>query len=67
MIIQGDMMAHNHSTKYICILREDSIDEGIPLYAKTKFSLQWTKKQILQVGFREHILYLLDIDIETEL
>lgn len=67
MIIQGDMMAHNHTNKYICILREDSIDEGIPLYAKTKFLLQWTKTEILEEDFRELLFYLFDIDIEPEL
>lgn len=67
MIIQGDMMAHAHTNKYICILREESIDQGIPLYAKTKFSLQWAKTEILEEDFRELLFYLFDIDMEPEL
>lgn len=60
-------MAHAHTNKYICILREESIDQGIPLYAKTKFSLQWAKTEILEEDFRELLFYLFDIDMEPEL
>lgn len=67
MIIQGDMMLNAQSNKYICIIRENNIDEGMPLYAKTKFSLQWTKAEILEKDFRELLYSLFDIDIEPEL
>lgn len=67
MIIQGDMMIHAQSNKYICIVREENIDEGIPLYVKTKYSLQWTRKDILEEDFRELLYYLFDIDIEPKL
>lgn len=67
MIIQGDMMIHTQSNKYICIIREENFDDGIPLYAKTKFSLQWTSSEILEDDFRELLYYLFDIDIEPEL
>lgn len=67
MIIQGDMMIHSQTNKYICIIREKNIDEGIPLYAKTKFSLQWTRTEISEEDFHELLYYLFDIDIEPEL
>jgi len=67
MIIQGDMMIHTQSNKYICIIREENFDDGIPLYAKTKFSLQWTSSEILEEDFHELLYYLFDIDIEPEL
>ena len=67
MIIQGDMMIHAQSNKYVFIIREDNFDDGIPLYAKTKFSLQWTSPEILEEDFHELLYYLFDIDIEPEL
>lgn len=67
MIIQGDMMIHTQSNKYVCIIREENFDDGIPLYAKTKFSLQWTSSEILEEEFNELLYYLFDIDIEPEL
>lgn len=67
MIIQGDMMTHNQSNKYICIVREENIDDGIPMYAKTKYSLQWTKSEILEDDFHELLYYLFDLDVEPEL
>lgn len=67
MIIQGDMMIHAQSNKYICINREKNFDDGIPLYAKTKFSLQWVGSEILEEDFHELLYHLFDIDIEPEL
>ncbi len=67
MIIQGDMMIHAQSNKYVCIIREENFDDGIPLYAKTKFSLQWTDPEILEEDFYELLYCLFDIDIEPGL
>lgn len=67
MIIQGDMMIHTQSNKYICIVCEKNIDDGIPMYAKTKYSLQWTNSEILEDDFHELLYYLFDIDVEPEL
>lgn len=67
MIMQGDMMIHTKSNKYVCIIREENFDDGIPLYAKTKFSLQWTNPEILEEDFHELLYCLFDIDIEPEL
>lgn len=67
MIIQRDMMLHAQSNKYICIIREENFDYGIPLYAQTKFSLQWTGTEILEENFRKLLYYLFEIDVEPEL
>ena len=64
MIIQGDMMLHAQLNKYICIIREENFDEGIPMYAKTKFSLHWTEPEILEENFHELLYYLFDVDVE---
>lgn len=67
MIIQGDMMIHTQSNKYIFIIREKDIDSGIPLYAKTKYLLKWTSPEVSEDDFHELLYYLFDIDIEPEL
>lgn len=67
MIIQGDMMSHSMTNKYICLVREENIDEGIPIFAKTKFSLHWTKPGIVEEDFKELLYCLFDIDIVPEI
>lgn len=67
MIIQGDMMNNIQSTKYICIIREKNIDEGIPMYAKTKYSLHWTEWDIPNEGFKELLYCLFDYDNEPDM
>lgn len=67
MIIQGDMMLHAQLNKYICIIREENFDEGIPMYAKTKFSLHWTEPEVLEENFHQLLYLLFDIDEEPEL
>lgn len=67
MIIQGDMMMHSLSDKYVFIVREKNIDDGIPMYAKTKYSLQWTEEEIIEKDFQELLYYLFDCDTEPEL
>ena len=61
------MMTNAASNKYICIVREEEFDKGIPLYARTRYSLQWTKPEILEEDFRELLFYLFDCDIAPEL
>lgn len=67
MIIQGDMMSHSMTNKYICLVREENIDEGIPIFAKTKFSLHWTKPGIVEEDFKKLLYCLFDIDIVPEI
>lgn len=67
MIIQGDMMMNALSDKYIFIVREKNIDDGIPMYAKTKYSLQWTEEEISDEDFQNLLCRLFDCDIAPEL
>lgn len=64
MIIQGDMMSHMESGKYICILRERNIDQGLPIYVKSKYSLQWTEPEISGHDLNELLYHLFDCDLE---
>lgn len=64
MLIQGDMMSHMESNKYICISRENAIDQGLPIYAKSKFSLHWPAPEISEENFEELLFHLFDCDIE---
>jgi hypothetical protein len=42
MIVQGDMAKlPPDSTKYLVVVRSREIDEGLPLYLKTKFVIHW--------------------------
>ena len=61
------MMLHAQLNKYICIIREENIDEGIPMYAKTKFSLHWTEPEVLEESFHQLLYLLFDVDEEPEL
>ena len=66
MIIQGDMLSNEHSSKYIVILR-DSIDESIPIYMKSRYSMNWTDEKQEDEKFRELLFCLFDCEIEPEL
>lgn len=67
MIIQGDMMSNTQSNKYICICREPSIDESLPIYAKSKYPLHWTEPEISENDFNKLIYNLFDCDLVPEL
>jgi hypothetical protein len=42
MIVQGDMSKQPpHSTKYLVIVRSETLDDGLPIYLKTKFVIHW--------------------------
>lgn len=66
MIIQGDMM-NASSDKYIFIVREENIDDGIPMYAKTKYSLQWNEQEVSDEDFKELLYQIFDCEVEPEL
>jgi TIR domain len=45
MIIQGDMSRlPPESTKYLTIVKAENIDEGLPIYLKTKYVIHWSSK-----------------------
>lgn len=67
MIIQGDMLAHNHSDKYICIVREKSIDQAIPIFMKSRYALHWMEKEITDEKFKELLYWLFECNMEPEI
>ncbi len=60
MIIQGDMLAHQDSSKYICIVREPQFDEGLPIYTRSKFALHCTGSSIPDSDFKNLLINLFD-------
>lgn len=67
MIIQGDMLAHSNTNKYICIIKGDDIDTSIPIYAKSRFGLKWNDESLSSNHYSELLLHLFDCDIEPPL
>lgn len=67
MIIHGDMMSHLQSDKYICIVREENIDTGLPIYVKSRYSLHWTEPEIKEEAFRQLMYNLFDCNVEPEI
>lgn len=66
MIIQGDMLSHQNDNKYICIVREDAFDRGIPLYIKSKFSLHCKEDVIPDQEFKRLLVALFDCDVPPQ-
>lgn len=60
MIIQGDMLAHQDSSKYICIVREPEFDKGMPIYVKSKFALHCTESAIPRDDYENLLKNLFD-------
>lgn len=64
MIILGDMLSSQDQTKYIGIIRDKDIDESLPVYVRSKYSLNWADDAQVEKEFNDLILYLFDCDIE---
>lgn len=67
MIILGDMLSTQEQTKYIGIIRGKNIDESLPLYVRSKYSLNWSDDEQVEKEFKDLLLYLFDCDIEPPL
>lgn len=67
MIIQGDMLAQNHSDKYMCIVREESIDQAMPIFMKSRYALQWVETDFTGKKFTELLYFLFDCNLEPEI
>ncbi len=63
MIIQGDMLSRQEQNKYAVILRDKDIDQSIPVYARSKYALNWTNEEQIEQQFNDLLLYLFDCDI----
>ena len=64
MIIQGDMLSHQEQNKYIAILRDENIDQSLPIYIKSRYALNWAEDGKADREFDELLLYLFDCDTE---
>lgn len=64
MIIQGDMLSRQEQNKYIAILRDENIDQSLPIYVKSRYALNWANEEQVDKEFDELLLYLFDCDIE---
>ncbi|MCI8772243.1 MAG: TIR domain-containing protein [Lachnospiraceae bacterium] len=67
MIIQGDMLSHADTGKYICIVRDKEIDKGLPIYVRSKYSLHWPNESFTEEDFKILLYDIFDCDIEPEL
>jgi len=69
MIIQGDMLAQgDNRQKYIALVRENAIDQALPIYMKSKMALAWgADDEINEDRFRELLMCIFDCDDEPEL
>lgn len=64
MIILGDMLSTQEQTKYIGIIRDKDIDQSLPVYVRSKYSLNWADDAQVEKEFNNLLLYLFDCDIE---
>ena len=69
MIIQGDMLAQgDNKQKYIALIREDTADEALPIYMKSKYAFSWGKEPLIDPDrLKELVLCIFDCDTEPEL
>lgn len=67
MIILGDMLSTQEQTKYIGIIRDKSINESLPMYIRSKYSLNWSDDSQVEQDYKDLLLYLFDCDTEPPL
>jgi hypothetical protein len=69
MIIQGDMFAQgDKNCKYIAISREETIDQAIPVYMKSKYALSWgVSNDIDDDKFKDLLFCIFDCEIAPPL
>jgi hypothetical protein len=69
MIIQGDMLAQgDNKQKYIAIIRENTADDALPIYMKSKYAFNWGKQpDIDPKRLKELVLCIFDCDTEPDL
>lgn len=68
MIIQGDMSRQPpESTKYLTIVKSENIDEGLPVYLKSKYVIHWNSKTKEIVNRQRLINELLNVIEEPQI
>ena len=74
MIIQGDMLFNQDRNKYIAILRDEDINQCLPIYMKSKCALNWAgksldnnpKRNALDEDFKSLLTCLFDCKTDKE-
>jgi len=62
MIIQGDMSKlPPDSTKYLTIVKSENLDEGLPMYLKSKYVIHWNSKTKESVNNQRILMELMSI------
>ena len=70
MIIQGDMLSHSETTKYIAISKDNSdieaqtLDRNVPLFMRSKYFIKWEETE---ENFNELLSMLFDVNLEPPL
>lgn len=69
MIIQGDMLSQGETmNKYIAIVREEDVMEGLPIYMKSKFCFHWCyDNSPSEDDFERLLVGIFDCEVEPEL
>ena len=60
MIIQGDMLVNLNQTKYFCIVREEKVENGLPIYMNSRYSYVWNTEGKYNEGFNDLLKNLFD-------
>lgn len=66
MIIQGDMLLHSDTCKYICIVRDQEVNIGLPIYVRSRYSLHWPEVNISEEDFHTLLYNIFDCDIASD-
>ena len=57
MIVQGDVARlPPESTKYLVVVRSESVDAGLPRYLKTKYVIHWPSTSNMETTNRQVLL-----------
>jgi len=67
MIIQGDMLMHQNSIKYIAILREKELEDKLPPPLKANYALGWANPEREEEWFKELLFHLFECSREPAL
>ena len=68
MIIQGDMARQPaDSKKYIVIVTSDNLDEGLPIYLKSKYVIHWNGNDKEKINRQRLLSELLNVIEEPPL
>lgn len=62
MIIQGDMLMHQDTNKYIYIMRESNPEFSLPIYMRTKYSLYCSNNDIEYNSFKKLLFSIFDCE-----